>query len=72
MRDERTVADLRAILRKFLVEDFLGNKRWPGMEWAKAGFGNMCLGALESHGCDRREELQVALVDAKKTMKVTT
>ena len=70
MRDERAIDDLRAILRKFLVEDFLGHKAWPGMEWAKAGFGNMVLGALESNGCDKREELQAALADAKKTMNV--
>lgn len=67
MSDERKES-LRAILRKFLAEDFLTHKAWPGMEWAKAGFGNMVLGAMESVGLDRKTELTAALADAKKSL----
>ena len=65
LADERTVS-LRAILRKFLAEDFLSHRRWPGMEWAKSTFGNSVLGAMEAIGLDRGKELREALADAKR------
>lgn len=66
--DERVVS-LRAILRKFLTEDFLSHKRWPGMEWGKALFGNSVLGAMEEIGLDRGKELREAIEDAKRALR---
>ncbi len=63
------VESLRGILAGH-VKDF--NKPWPGMEFAKATFGNMVLGALEGLGCDRKEEMQRAIraAEAQKPLVI--
>lgn len=59
------IADLRAILRTFLREDYLPRRPWRGAEFGKAIFAGSVLGALEHHNCDPQAELRAAMHDVR-------
>lgn len=63
LSDEESIADLRGILRKHVL-DVTGGKPWPGMNFGKAHVGNMILGAMVGYGLDPKAELERACGEA--------
>ena len=63
LSDEESIADLRGILRKHVL-DVTKGRPWPGMNFGKAHVGNMLLNALASYGLDPKAELKRACGEA--------